>query len=174
MNQPLIFTELRPMPRLIDILLTLFAWVLFIWLIYSGLALALEHTILSEIRPFFMTLDTMTIYTVVALFNGIVLIGWAKYNQYRFRVERRHRRPGLEEPELASSLHISEKLTHELGMARVVTVFHDDNGDIDHIERVKVILDNLLPPPMKVMRLESGLRNEHQQAVVLHAEWRAD
>jgi biofilm PGA synthesis protein PgaD len=46
------------------------------------------------VRPFFTTLDTVTFYILVALVNGLVLIGWAKYNQFRFRVERRSRRPG--------------------------------------------------------------------------------
>ena len=104
MNQPLIFTERRLLPRIIDVLLTLIAWVGFLYLIYKGLITALAHSPYMGVRPFFTTLDTVTFYILVALVNGLVLIGWAKYNQFRFRVERRSRRPGLEDHELAESL----------------------------------------------------------------------
>lgn len=40
MNQPLIFTERRLLPRIIDVLLTAIAWVGFIYLIYKGLITA--------------------------------------------------------------------------------------------------------------------------------------
>lgn len=146
MNQPLIITERRLLPRLLDIILTLIAWAGFIWLIYNGLTSVLTHAPLIGLEPFFTTLNTMTVYTIVALFNGLLLIGWAKYNQYRFQVERRSRRPGLEEPELASSLHISGQMTQKLNTGRVLAVFHDDNGDIHHVKIVKAIQDNLLPP----------------------------
>lgn len=99
MSQPLIFTEQRLLPRIIDVLLTLFAWVGFLYLIYKGLITALAHSPYIGVRPFFTTLDTVTFYILVALVNGLVLIGWAKYNQFRFRVERRSRRPGLEDRE---------------------------------------------------------------------------
>lgn len=165
MNQPLIFTERRRMPRLVDVALTLLAWGVFIWLIYNGLALALDRSHQTEIRPFFITLDTLTIYTVVALFNGLVLIGWAKYNQYRFRVERRRRKAGLEEPELATSLHISENLTHQLSEARVMTVYHDDKGDIDHIEGVGPAQDDALLPE-NVIRLDSLFAHDHHRVVM--------
>ena len=92
MNQPLIFTERRLLPRIIDVLLTAIAWVGFIYLIYKGLITALAHSPYMGVRPFFTTLDTVTFYILVALVNGLVLIGWAKYNQFRFRVERRSRR----------------------------------------------------------------------------------
>lgn len=44
MNQPLIFTERRLLPRIIDVLLTLIAWVGFLYLIYKGLITALAHS----------------------------------------------------------------------------------------------------------------------------------
>jgi len=102
-NQPLIFTERRLLPRIIDVLLTLIAWVGFLYLIYKGLITALAHSPYMGVRPFFTTLDTVTFYILVALVNGLVLIGWAKYNQFRLRVERRSRRPGLEDHELADN-----------------------------------------------------------------------
>ncbi len=60
MNQPLIFTEQRFLPRAIDVLLTLVAWIGFIYLIYKGLITALTHSPYMGVRPFFTTLDTVT------------------------------------------------------------------------------------------------------------------
>ncbi len=144
MSQPLIFTERRLLPRIIDVLLTIFAWVGFLYLIYKGLITALAHSPYMGVRPFFTTLDTVTFYILVALVNGLVLIGWAKYNQFRFRVERRSRRPGLEDHELAESLRITRELVTELNKARVLTVHHHENGEISHIDVDKHIADNRL------------------------------
>ncbi|WP_435953722.1 poly-beta-1,6-N-acetyl-D-glucosamine biosynthesis protein PgaD [Dryocola sp. BD626] len=148
MNQPLVYTEQRLFPRLMDTVLTLGAWVGFTWLIYNGLINALAHSPFMGIRPFFTTLNTVSLYLIIALVNGLALIGWAKYNQYRFRSERRSRRPGLAESELAESMHITPLVAHELNKGRVLTVFHHENGEIARVEVVKGIMDNLLGPPV--------------------------
>lgn len=95
MNQPLIFTERRLLPRIIDVLLTAIAWVGFIYLIYKGLITALAHSPYMGVRPFFTTLDTVTFYILVALVNGLVLIGWAKYNGFVFGSNAAVADPGL-------------------------------------------------------------------------------
>ncbi len=160
MNQPLIFTERRLIPRMIDAILTLVAWIGFSYLIYNGLIVALAHSPFMGFRPFFTTLNTVTFYVVVALVNGLLLIGWAKYNQLRFRVERRNRRPGLEKTELATSLHLSEQAAYGLNHGRVLTVFHTENGEIDHVDVNKGVLDNLLPPPVAAEMLHTALSEE--------------
>lgn len=165
MNQPLIFTELRLIPRVVDAILTLTAWIGFSYLIYNGLITALAHSPFIGIRPFFTTLNTVTFYALVALVNGLLLIGWAKYNQHRFRVERRSRRPGLEKKELATSLHLTEQAAYGLNHGRVLTVFHNENGEIGHVEIVKGVLDNLLPPPGAAEMLHAELGAETQAVV---------
>ncbi|WP_435930281.1 poly-beta-1,6-N-acetyl-D-glucosamine biosynthesis protein PgaD [Dryocola sp. BD613] len=160
MNQPLIFTELRLFPRLIDMFLTLVAWVGFSYLIYNGLITALAHSPFMGLRPFLTTLNTVTFYMLIALVNGLLLIGWAKYNQHRFRVERRNRRPGLQKTELATSLHLTEQAAYGLNHGRVLTVFHNENGEIDHVDVVRGVLDNLLPPPAAAEMLHAELGAE--------------
>ncbi|NIY46476.1 poly-beta-1,6-N-acetyl-D-glucosamine biosynthesis protein PgaD [Cedecea colo] len=173
MNQPLIFTELRLVPRVMDTILTLAAWIGFSYLIYNGLLTALAHSPFIGIRPFLTTLNTVTFYVLVALINGLLLIGWAKYNQLRFRVERRNRRPGLEKKELAASLHLTEQAAYGLNHGRVLTVFHNESGEIDHVEVVKGVLDNLLPPPDVAEMLHAELSAE-TKAVVSGAADRID
>ncbi|MCT4703845.1 poly-beta-1,6-N-acetyl-D-glucosamine biosynthesis protein PgaD [Enterobacteriaceae bacterium H20N1] len=166
MNQPLIFTERRLVPRLMDMILTLVAWIGFSYLIYNGLITALAHSPFMGLRPFFTTLNTVTFYMLVALANGLLLIGWAKYNQHRFRVERRNRRPGLEKTELAASLHITDRVAYDLSQGRVLTVYHHENGEIERVEVSNGVLDNLLPPPNATDMLHGELSAETQKVIV--------
>ena len=148
MMQPLIFTEQRLAPRVFDVALTVLAWGAFLYLIYFDLMKELMlHPLASGPRPIIATLGTISLYFLVAMLNGVALIIWAKYNQFRFRVERRKRRPDLEHDELAESFQVTPALVMELNKGRVQTVYHDHHGGIDHVEVNHPITDNLLPPP---------------------------
>lgn len=141
MNQPLIFTEQRLLPRLLDAALTVVAWLGFSYLIFAGLLVALAQSPNTGVRPFYSTYGTVMLYLAVALLIGAVLIGWAKYNQHRFRVERRRRRPGLEKHEVAASFSITPELALELSKARVLTLAHYDTGAIDRVYMAKLLAE---------------------------------
>lgn len=141
MIQPLIFTELQLLPRVLDALLTVAAWLGFSWLIYSGLITAIEHDPFRETRPFYNTLRTLSIYLLVACLIGLALITWAKYNQLRFRIERRKRRPELERHEVAASFNITPELALMMSQAQVFTLAHYDTGAIDRVWMVKILAD---------------------------------
>ncbi|MCS2151258.1 poly-beta-1,6-N-acetyl-D-glucosamine biosynthesis protein PgaD [Scandinavium goeteborgense] len=131
----LIFTEQRILPRLLDVLMSVIAWLGFSWLIFKGVVTEITNNAHAGPHPFFSTVNTLTLYIAVALLNGAMLIFWAKYNQIRFHgVERRQRRPGLERAQLAESFEVPETLLAELAKARVVTVHHSDSGGISRIE----------------------------------------
>ncbi len=137
MIQPLIFTEQQRLPRVLDALLTIIAWLGFSWLIYSGLINAIEHDPFMGTRPFYTTLNTLSIYLLVACLIGMALIAWAKYNQIRFRIERRKRRPELERDEVAASFNITPELALMMSQAQVFTLAHYDTGAIDRVWMVK-------------------------------------
>ena len=159
MENPLIFTEQRKLPKFIDMVLTLAAWLGFGYLIYLGLVKALSENAFMGPRPFESTLVTLALYFLIALVNGLVLILWAKYNQLRFRVERRKRRPALAPKELAVSFHITPELVTELNKARVLTVHHNSMGGISYVDIKQGINDNLLPaPPLKLQMMPPPLR----------------
>lgn len=147
MEHPLIFTEQRLLPKFIDLVLTLVAWLGFGYLIYLGLIKALTENAFLGPRPFESTLVTLALYFIIALVNGLILIMWAKYNQFRFRVERRKRRPALATTELAGSFHITPELVTELNKGRVLTVHHNSTGGISYVDVNQGINDNLLPAP---------------------------
>ncbi|QFH72587.1 poly-beta-1,6-N-acetyl-D-glucosamine biosynthesis protein PgaD [Enterobacter sp. E76] len=159
MEQPLIFTEQRKLPKFIDTVLTIAAWLGFGYLIYLGLVKALSENAFMGPRPFESTLVTLALYFLIALVNGLVLILWAKYNQLRFRVERRKRRQALAPKELAVSFHITPELVTELNKARVLTVHHNSMGGISYVDIKQGINDNLLPaPPLKLQMMPPPLR----------------
>lgn len=141
MIQPLIFTEQRLFPRALDSLLTIVAWLGFSWLIYRGLMNAIEHDPLIGTRPFYTTLSSLRIYLLVASLIGLALIGWAKYNQLRFRIERRKRRPELERHEVAASFNITPELALMMSQAKVFTLAHYDTGAIDRVWMAKILAD---------------------------------
>lgn len=141
MIQPLIFTEQRLFPRTLDALLTLIAWLGFSYLIYSGLVAEITQAPFMGIRPFYTTLNTLSVYFLVACLISLMLVVWAKYNQLRFRIERRKRRPALEGPELAASFNITPELALAMSQAQVFTLAHYETGAIDRVWMAKILAD---------------------------------
>lgn len=142
MIQPLIFTEQRLFPRALDVVLTLIAWLGFSYLIYAGLIAALKLSPFMGIRPFFSTLNTVTFYLAVACINAMALVGWAKYNELRFRTERRKRRPELGRDEVAASFAITPELALEMSKGQVFTLAHYDTGAIDRVWLAKMLAED--------------------------------
>ncbi|TWG88903.1 biofilm PGA synthesis protein PgaD [Cupriavidus gilardii J11] len=120
---------------LIDALLTALAWIGFGWLCASGVHAVLQAAdsgpgvpVLSALLP---TMDTLAIYVVVAVINGIVLLAWARYNQYRFSgLDRRRAIPALGKEELARSFGVSAQRLQAMQEAKVVVVVHQEDGGI--------------------------------------------
>ena len=130
MSHPLIFTERRLLPRLFDSLLTLIAWIGFIWLIYRGVV-SILHTQpedgINLLRP---TFTTLAIYLLIVLVNSLFLILWAKYNQLRFRVERRTRRPDFSDDQLAIHFGLPEEVLERLNQSQIAIVSYDNHGEV--------------------------------------------
>ncbi|MEJ4045867.1 poly-beta-1,6-N-acetyl-D-glucosamine biosynthesis protein PgaD [Erwinia sp. SLM-02] len=137
MANPLIFTPRGWVPRVIDFVLTLFGWGGFIWLFTTGLLKVLQTMPFSGPRPLVSGLSTLTLYIGIGLFNALLLIGWAKYNQLRFRTERRRRRPGLEPVEVARSFDISQQDVGLLSGSDRLRVYHDGDGRITQVEPLR-------------------------------------
>ncbi|MFE8118196.1 poly-beta-1,6-N-acetyl-D-glucosamine biosynthesis protein PgaD [Brenneria goodwinii] len=138
MNSPLIFTEPRPAARLLDVLMTLCGWCGFSWLMIVGLLETLQHSPWAGPRPVTSELNTVSLYLAIGIFNALLLIGWAKYNQFRFRIERRKRSGDLNSEEVAQSFSIQKNQIDTLNHNRVQHVWHDENGRVVRIEAINV------------------------------------
>ncbi|AJJ10890.1 poly-beta-1,6-N-acetyl-D-glucosamine biosynthesis protein PgaD [Yersinia rohdei] len=138
MSEPLIHTEQRAIPRWIDIIITALAWFGFIFLFVKGFVAMLDRAPNMGPIPFriyiLAGLTTLALYVVIAIFNAIVLIAWAKYNQIRFQVERRGHRPHLDDDELADSLDMSGEMIAQLQAGSCLTLYNDDEGQLREIK----------------------------------------
>ncbi|WP_409306617.1 poly-beta-1,6-N-acetyl-D-glucosamine biosynthesis protein PgaD [Pectobacterium sp. B1J-3] len=134
MNSPLIFTEQRILPRIIDILITLCAWLGYIWLIGYGILSLMNGG--SVIVPHFIwpELQTFLFYFLIALVNALMIILWAKYNQYRFSQERRQRVSSLLNEDIATSFSVQPEEMDMLNRNQIQRVWHDGQGHIARIE----------------------------------------
>lgn len=130
MSHPLIYTERRLLPKLVDSLLTLLIWIGFSWLIYQGLISVLQVQPDSGPRPLGLSVSTITMYVLIALLNSLLLILWAQYNQYRFAVERRTRRDELSDEELAGYFGMTADTLLQMKNTQVIVVSHDVDGNL--------------------------------------------
>ncbi|PHM46050.1 poly-beta-1,6-N-acetyl-D-glucosamine biosynthesis protein PgaD [Xenorhabdus mauleonii] len=135
MKDPLIFTEQKLSPRLIDILLTILAWAGFIYLFVLGLFYASHNGPKPFILTFTSEWGSITLYIAIAIFNALLLIGWARYNQYRFKIERRSHRPFLTHAEVAKSFFLEQELLDALRKSKVSSITYDNHGHIMEINK---------------------------------------
>ena len=136
--------------RTIDLVLTIIAWILFVILLYRGVVdsgTGPESGPRPIVPDALSTLDTLTLYVVVALINAAILIGWALYNQMRFRGRDRRQPIGvLSDRKLAESFKVKISSLEELRASRFAVVFHDEGGEIRDIQgRANLPIGNLLP-----------------------------
>ncbi|WP_340619361.1 poly-beta-1,6-N-acetyl-D-glucosamine biosynthesis protein PgaD [Xenorhabdus siamensis] len=130
MKDPLIFTEQRLLPCLIDIILTIIAWAGFAYLFIVGLFNSPHHGPKPVMSVFTSEVSSIVLYIIIAIFNSLLLIGWAKYNQIRFRIERRRHRPALSNEELAKSFSLEQQLMNRLNQGKVSSITYNNHGHI--------------------------------------------
>ncbi|MBD2814289.1 poly-beta-1,6-N-acetyl-D-glucosamine biosynthesis protein PgaD [Xenorhabdus sp. Flor] len=130
MKDPLIVTEQRLLPRLIDIILTMLAWAGFAYLFIVGLFNSPHHGPKPVTSVFTSEVSSIVLYIIIAIFNSLLLIGWARYNQIRFRIERRRHRPALNNEEVAKSFSLEQKLMNRLNQGKISSITYNNHGHI--------------------------------------------
>ncbi|NUT13533.1 MAG: poly-beta-1,6-N-acetyl-D-glucosamine biosynthesis protein PgaD [Cupriavidus sp.] len=136
---------------LFDAVLTALAWAGFFYLGASGIRAILEEASAGPDVPFWAallpTMGTLTVYVLVGLFNGIVLLSWALYNQYRFAgLDRRKPLPALHIDELARSFGLPGQRVRALQMAKVAVVDHTHEGEVAEVRAVASWGERVLLP----------------------------
>jgi len=125
-----------------DGVLTLGMWLAYLWLISDSFVLLghvwgwlVRHNARpGELSRFFALLETIQSYTVVIIVNATLFVGWALYNQVRFRgKERRKAAPALTIAELAEFYHRPAAEIATWQDARIATVTHDATGQIEAV-----------------------------------------
>ncbi|MFO2466065.1 poly-beta-1,6-N-acetyl-D-glucosamine biosynthesis protein PgaD [Pseudomonas sp. 15FMM2] len=132
----LIRTSQRPVMWAIDVLLTLLAWAGLITLLVRGLVPMLEtHGGPRIDAPIFAALNTLQIYLWVALFNAVLLIGWARYQQRRGKhfAQRRSTAKALSDQGLSDSFNLGQGDLEQLRRPGVLVIHNDHKGGVQEV-----------------------------------------
>ncbi|MEN5149450.1 poly-beta-1,6-N-acetyl-D-glucosamine biosynthesis protein PgaD [Pseudomonas orientalis] len=122
---------------IVDVLLTLLAWAGLVWLLARGMNAMLEtHGGPRLEAPIFAALNTLQIYLWIALFNAVILIAWARYQQRKGRkfAQRRAEANALSDQHLSESFNLGEGDLEQLRRPGVLVIHNDEEGGVGEIK----------------------------------------
>ena len=122
---------------IIDVVLTLLAWAGLVWLLARGMNAMLEtHGGPRLEAPIFAALNTLQIYLWIALFNAVILIAWARYQQRKGRkfAQRRAEANALSDQHLSESFNLGEGDLEQLRRPGVLVIHNDEEGGVGEVK----------------------------------------
>lgn len=163
----IIRTRQRPILAVIDVILTVVAWVGLLLLLMRGLWPLIEtHAGAPRIdSSAFDALGTLQIYLWIAVVNAVILIAWARYQQRKSRsfAQRRLPSPVIDDAGLSKSFKLCDDRLQKLRTPGVMTIHNDQEGDISHVvTHFWPVTPAQLPSPLAPL--------EHPRVIFLHAE----
>ena len=163
----IIRTRQRPILVVIDVILTVLAWVGLLFLLVRGLWPLMEtHAGAPRIdSSAFDALGTLQIYLWIAVVNAVILIAWARYQQRKSRsfAQRRLPSPVIDDAGLSKSFKLCDDSLQKLRTPGVMTIHNDQEGDISHVvTHFWPMTQAQLPSPLAPL--------EHPRVIFLHAE----
>jgi len=120
---------------LVDAVLTIIAWIAFIYLFGAGIVAILRGAAQGPQAPlwstFLPTMGTLSAYLLVAAINAAILVAWAIYNHLRFAgLDRRTSPAAIGAAQLARSFALDAKGVEDINASKVVVIHHDEEGRI--------------------------------------------
>jgi len=117
-----------------DMALSCIAWGAFLYLLVSSAAAYFSHDAFIG-EHFLLLSDTLLIYLMIALANGMLLMTWASYNLWRFRGRQRRRAatPLLRE-DMARTFGAFAYQMSDAAADQVMVIHHDEGGTIAAVE----------------------------------------
>ncbi|MCO8310661.1 poly-beta-1,6-N-acetyl-D-glucosamine biosynthesis protein PgaD [Pseudomonas mandelii] len=162
----IIRTRQRPFLVVIDVFLTVLAWVGLLYLLARGLWPLIDtHDGPRIDASFFDALGTLQIYLWVALLNAVILITWARYQQRKSKsfAQRRLPAPVVDDQGLSKSFKLTGDRLAKLRTPGSMTIHNDQDGDVSHVVTHFFPVDPAqLPPPLAPL--------EHPLVIRLQAE----
>ena len=132
----LVRTRQRSVIWIIDVLLTLMAWAGLIWLLARGIISMLQTHGGPRIEaPIFAALNTLQIYLWIAVFNAVILVSWARYQQRKGRkfAQRRAEANALSDKNLSESFSLGEGDLEQLRRPGVLVIHNDEEGGVAQV-----------------------------------------
>ncbi|RON18797.1 poly-beta-1,6-N-acetyl-D-glucosamine biosynthesis protein PgaD [Pseudomonas frederiksbergensis] len=132
----IIRTRQRPFLVVIDVFLTVLAWVGLLYLLARGLWPLIDtHDGPRIDASFFDALGTLQIYLWVALLNAVILITWARYQQRKSKsfAQRRLPAPVVDDQGLSKSFKLTGDRLAKLRTSGSMTIHNNQDGDVSHV-----------------------------------------
>ena len=133
----LIRTRQNTVMWIVDVVLTLLAWAGLIWLLARGINAMLETHGGPRIEaPIFAALNTLQVYLWIALFNALILVTWARYQQRKGRkfAQRRAEANALSDKNLSESFKLGEGDLEQLRRPGVLVIHNDEEGGVEEVK----------------------------------------
>ena len=133
----LIRTRQNTVMWIVDVVLTLLAWAGLIWLLARGINAMLETHGGPRIEaPIFAALNTLQVYMWIALFNALILVTWARYQQRKGRkfAQRRAEANALSDKNLSESFKLGEGDLEQLRKPGVLVIHNDEEGGVEEVK----------------------------------------
>jgi biofilm PGA synthesis protein PgaD len=133
----LVRTRQRSIMWIIDVLLTLMAWAGLVWLLVRGITSMLETHGGPRIEaPIFAALNTLQVYMWIAIFNAVILVSWARYQQRKGRkfAQRRAEANALTDKTLSESFSLGEGDLEQLRRPGVLVIHNDEEGGVAEVK----------------------------------------
>lgn len=133
----LVRTRQNTVMWIIDVVLTLVAWGGLIWLLARGINAMLETHGGPRIEaPIFAALNTLQVYLWIALFNAVILISWARYQQRRGRkfAQRRAEANALSDKNLIESFNLEDGHLEQFRKPGVLVIHNDEDGGVEDVK----------------------------------------
>ena len=133
----LVRTRQNTLMWIVDVLLTLLAWGGLVWLLARGINAMLETHGGPRIEaPIFAALNTLQIYLWIALFNALILISWARYQQRRGRkfAQRRAEANALSDKHLSESFKLEDGHLEQFRKPGVLVIHNDEEGGVEDVK----------------------------------------
>lgn len=135
----LIRTPRHWLPQLVDIVFTITAWLVFIWLLLGSI----REIIIDERQGPRMELgvnalsgmDSLVLYLILSLLVATTIIIWSGYRRHQAGgYERRARVPNLSEEALSRNFGVDATLMKELQSCQLMTLHNDGEGNLHSVE----------------------------------------
>lgn len=132
-------TQRSKLRYVLDVVLTLLAWLAFvylfaqgIWAVGTGRMEGLDMPFISRARP---SMGTLSTYALAMLLQGLLLVLWALYNWGRFgSKQRRNADIAVSDESLTHLYGIDPSTLQRLRIQPVSVIYHTPDGSIAAVE----------------------------------------
>ncbi|MGC5703869.1 poly-beta-1,6-N-acetyl-D-glucosamine biosynthesis protein PgaD [Pseudomonas sp. NFXW11] len=150
----IIRTRQRPFMVVVDIVLTVLAWVGLLYLLMRGLMpLVSTHEGPRFEAGILDALTTLQFYGWVALVNAALLVSWARYRQRRNKkYPPRLPAPVADDKRLSETFKLSDETLAQMRQPGIMTVHNDEEGGISHVttQFYRILPEDQQHPPLRV------------------------